>query len=330
VEGEKSELEIALVRACTVALVRAGMTQVDDTGMERLVVRGLTGYVELPTNLVPVGTRAGWAAVVSPVIMVRHEETRRVVCLLGGIDLDSDSGRQRGKVRRRLEYLFPPEAGRRLGGRGEKRWTAAGEDEVPGVAALVAEDVADRGFAFIDGLGSDAAFLEELRREPKRNDKRDLAVMCALNGQLEEARETLMRLALPVSQNPTVWDEPSWSGSVAFIEGFGAYFGVDLDIASWPIKGRAATPKPVQVVIRDNGVVAEALRAAGRNDLAAGARLAPADRARIGADASVYLDRSGDKDPDKAIVRAALDLLAPRPGSGSETPGDPSAAELRI
>jgi hypothetical protein len=64
----------------------------------------------------------------------------------------------------------------------------------------VAEDVADRGFAWMDGLGSDEAFLEELRRLPNLHDMRDLAVMYALNGDLDEARETLMRLARPVSQ----------------------------------------------------------------------------------------------------------------------------------
>jgi hypothetical protein len=62
----------------------------------------------------------------------------------------------------------------------------------------------------------------------------------------------------------------------------------------------------------------DALRAAGRGDLAgAAARLSPADRARISVDASVYLDRSRDKDLAKAISRAAIGLPEVRPGSSS-------------
>jgi hypothetical protein len=331
VEHEDSELEVALRRACMAVLGRAGMGQVDDTRMERFVAGGLTGGVSLPTSLAPAVTRDGWAAVVAPVITVRHEETRRVVCLLGGTDLDSDEGRLRGIVRAGLEYLFPPEAGLRGAERRRQRWTAAGEDEVSDVAVRVGEDVSDRGFAYMDGLGSDAAFLEELRRIPHRNDKkRELAVMCALNGDVEEARETLMRLALPVSQHPTVWDEPSWSNSVAFIEGFGEYFGVDLGIGSWPVKERPGKPKLMQVVVRENGVVVDAVRAAGRDDLAdAAARLSPADRARVSADASVYLDRSRDKNVDKAVIRAAIALLdAHMLRVAAAGNGDPSAAQV--
>ena len=74
----------------------------------------------------------------------------------------------------------------------------------------------------------------------------------------------------------------------------------------------------------------DALRAAGRGDLAgAAARLSPADRARVSADASVYLDRSRDKNVDKAVIRAAIALLdAHMLRVAAAGNGDPSAAQV--
>jgi hypothetical protein len=86
-------------------------------------------------------------------------------------------------------------------------------------------------------------FFEEFKRNPRRLVwLRESAVTYALYGDPEGAKRILQRLAGPLSQNPTVWADGDAS-AVKFIEAFAAHFGIDLQIANWPVRETPPTRK---------------------------------------------------------------------------------------
>jgi hypothetical protein len=85
-------------------------------------------------------------------------------------------------------------------------WVAASGEEAGQVARRIADDVVFAGFPYMQGLTSPSAYFEEFKRAARRILwLRESAVTFMLHGDLEEAKRMLLRLARPVSQDPTEW-----------------------------------------------------------------------------------------------------------------------------
>jgi hypothetical protein len=180
------------------------------------------------------------------------------------------------------------------------------------VARQIAEDVVFAGFPYMQGLASPDAYFREFKNSQRKTMRpRESAITYMMHGELEDAKRMLWRLALPVSQKPTVLDDKD-AAAVSFFEAFASRFGVDLGIGDWPVR-KQAQHKPMIGIRIHRGAVPTALAVVDRNDLAeSGAVLTEAEMERIGARASEILAASEVKDPNRAIGLAAVEFLTSR------------------
>jgi len=138
----------------------------------------------------------------------------------------------------------------------------------------------------------------------------DLAVLYMLTGRQEDARRLLMEVQ-PVSQHPPVFANNQYA---KFLDAFSRHFGLDLDLASWPVRERVDQALFGRINIRQNGVVRNALINIGRADLAGqAAGLSESELRRI-SDRSTEIFRDmpkNDMNLGRACGLAAAEFLDP-------------------
>jgi hypothetical protein len=301
-----ADLTEATVSACAAELASRGMLQVSTSRLNMRLSLGIVGSVGLPGR--PLHLEGGKsAAIVQPVISVRHEETSQVVLLLRGFPQDDDSHKpSMGVVSERLEDLMPERKLIRHG------WIASDEAPPGEVARRVADDVVLYGFPFMERLRTADALFEEMKRPPHRFIRKyDLAVMFMLQGYPVEAQKFLKTISSPISHNPVTWADGD-QNFAAFLAAFEKYFNVDLEIDKWPLREPPVPRKgSVGIAIRDRNVVRFALQNAGRDDIAEkAAGLGEEQLREISQRVSEIVANQVKKDLSQAIAAAAAEFIS--------------------
>jgi hypothetical protein len=291
------EVKRTIDQACVEALEQRGLRSAGDGRADLELAPGITGTVSIFADVEILQGPGGFAASVTPVVGVRHEEASRIASRLLGLP-PGQHFQPVFPLENLIKDKFAP-----------AEWIAHGEGEIRPVSDRVAEAVVFYGFPFMERLRSAEAIIHELSLPRWR--KRGvyiLAVLHMLAGREREAREVLMHHSLPVSQDPTSWG-PGKDQFTAFLQAFQEYFDVDLHVEDWPTR-QPQEKKPITVSFGDPGVLRAALEAVGRPDLAEpAARLDQGALERIG-ERGLALVRSGETaDLATAFGRAAVEML---------------------
>ena len=300
------ELDEFTTARCRAKLEQRGFHR-DADGMSEISLSArFAGWVGLPTVELA-GGRDAVAVLVSPKVAVRDNEARLLVAELTPSPAEGVLPRQNIVVSEDLCSLIPERAAQ------APEWTATNEEDAEAVSRYITEDIVFAGFPFMQRLASPDSFFEAFSRAPRRILwPRESAVTYMLNGDLSSATKMLMRLARPLSHNPTIWADKD-AEAVNFFETFATHFCVDLRFDEWPVRKRSR-PNEISIKIRDRGVIPAALRLVGRPDLAeSGSGLNEEAIDRIGKRAAEIYTTSDDKNPDRAVGLAAIEFLTAPP-----------------
>lgn len=303
--ADNADLAEIAISACAAELASRGMVEEGEHRLTMALAPGIAGSVGLPARLLrPQKERP--AALVEPVISVRHEETGRVVSLLRGFPSDDHYKWSTGVVSRHLDELMPEHK------LFHDEWLTTDESTASESARRIADDVVLYGFPFMERLRTPDAILEEMKLPPHKFVREyDLAVLLALQGQPAEARAHLMSICSPISHNPTTWEEGD-EEFAAFLESFERYFDIDLRVDEWPLDDFDSEDEdePMAIDVRDSGVVRSALQETGQGELARQiANLTDSQLQEISRRTSEIFAEQKEKNAAQAISDAAVEII---------------------
>jgi len=292
VHGE--DIERAVRDACFEELEARGLKKTQASRAERELAAGITGFISLSIDRV--GVQSGPPVNLDPFAGVRHEEASRLASIFLGLE----PGAHTVPTRSLINLVSTPAPA--------PRWMVPDWTSIGDVARLLADDVVFHAYPWMQRLASTRALIEELA-QPRWGIHAAyvLAVLYMLDGQrVDEAKRVLMRRQLPRTQDPTTWGNNQFA---RYLDAFSEYFGVDLDVAQWPVR-EPKKPSDGTVRICDPGVVRAGLKIAGRWELVERVSELSADQMSEIANRGAALFRSrAEPDLRKAFGLAAAELM---------------------